>query len=54
MKCRHFDKTKVDILKKLKCRHFDKIEKIIIPFAGLEQSRIIFKNVDILRGSLRV
>ena len=47
MKCRHFDKTKVDILKKLKCRHFDKlecrhfdkIEKIIIPFSGLEQSR---------------
>ena len=29
-----------------------KSKKIIIPFAGLEQSRIIFKNVDILRGPL--
>ena len=27
-----------------------KSKKRIIPFSGLEQSRIILKNVDILRG----
>ena len=42
LKSRHFDK--------LKCRHFDKIKKRIILKSGDEQSRIIKKIVDILRG----